>query len=113
MQDALPQAVQSWLHVDRCVEMQCILQSRPTIAAITPARMSVGVVKHDVMERGSRPAHSMGVTLASMKAISAASRPYLAYSWASISGMDVDQSMSDPEVKSWAGTYFQVLRGLC
>src|SRR6185312_3799348 len=57
--------------------------------------------------------HSIGLTLASMKAISSESRPYLAYNCWSISGIGLDQSMSEVLVKFCAGTNFHVLRGLC
>ena len=61
--------------------------------------------------RGLR--HSIGLTLASMKSISSESSPYLAYNCWSISGIGLDQLMSEEAVKSCTGTYFQVLRGLC
>lgn len=43
-----------------------------------------------------------------MKAISLGSRPYLAQSWASISGIVFVQSMSESLEKSCAGTNFHV-----
>src|SRR3954447_12057068 len=48
--------------------------------------------------------HSIGLTLASIKAISSELSPYLAYNCRSISGIGFDQSMSDAEVKSCSGT---------
>src|SRR4051812_979391 len=57
--------------------------------------------------------HSIGLTLASMKAVSSESSPYLAYNCWSISGIGLDQSMSEDAEKSCRGTYFQVLAGLC
>src|SRR5262245_44727433 len=57
--------------------------------------------------------HSIDLTLASMKAITSGSSPYLAYNCWSISGSGFDQSMFEDAVKSGRGTYFQVLAGLC
>lgn len=52
--------------------------------------------------------YAIGLILSSIKAISDSSSPYSAYSYASISETDFDQSMSEPLVKSCSGTYFHV-----
>jgi hypothetical protein len=75
----------------------------------SPAKRGVAVSVPAGCFRG----HSIGLTLASMKAISSESSPYLVYSCWSICGIDLDQSMSEADVKSCRGTYFQALAGLC
>src|SRR4051812_49160475 len=55
----------------------------------------------------------IALTRASMKSISSGSRSYFAYNCWSISGIVLDQSMSEDPLKSCSGTNFHVLRGLC
>src|SRR5699024_10467828 len=80
------------------------------------SRCCVGITDRDNFLGGRNLCfshYSISCTFSSINSISSGLRPYFLYNCWSISGIDLDQSMSEFSVKSWSGTYFQTLEGLC